>query len=629
MFISAIFASFLFLHPNTFAQTPDVTPNVTAAKATGLYSKVCLPATRATSEEMANLPKKDHVVNLTKSNLPKDRDIYIVGCIITNDGGYCQTGSAANDAAVEKLNFPIKPYPGHSFQVFGNNPIRTTDGNLQAYVYSHTPGQESHTFYAVFAADLNVTSGQGNTLQYGTFELLQDPGQCVGIHWDPSGRAFDAQSLEPLPNVEVTLLNNQKHAVAPNLVDPNNPANASICQNSPLRCLENNPQLTLQNGEYNFDVLDGTYYLNMLKTGYVFPVNLGDVNPKYTIAYGCDEGSKTYTLYTRAATNVQHPIRVNGALVHCDAPLISSTGEPYHAEPVVMTDRNGNLEYGHTLLPGTTIVKYEGVVSHPFTKVALVDSVTGQVVVEGSADKFGNWSLTLDNEKLSSGGASVLNLQLTKVDLTLGNVTSKRWNLWSALLNLFKVKTVSAQNLVSSSGVSFEPIFTYIEGYAYDKAGKVLPGATIDIKVNNYADSLYETTADANGFFTIAPDNLPIFSYYLEITPAGSTTKIKYTTSQFAKVNKDYLTSNNINLMTAKKNNQSLLPISAVKPTSNVAQVSPGVGTAQGNANVMQNQYLVLFAVVVIIFLLGVTGGVLLYIKKKEAQSTGQTNQQM
>ena len=97
-----------------------------------------------------------------------------------------------------------------------------------------------------------------------------------------------------------------------------------------------------------------------------------------------------------------------------------------------------------------------------------------------------------------------------------------------------------------------------------------MPGATVKIKLDMSDQIFAETQTDNAGNFIFTPSKLPPFSYHLEFTPKGSLTTIKKTINEFASENKDYLTANNINIMTATKQGKPLI-------IGSQPQVSPSV----------------------------------------------------
>jgi len=128
----------------------------------------------------------------------------------------------------------------------------------------------------------------------------------------------------------------------------------------------------------------------------------------------------------------------------------------------------------------------------------------------------------------------------------------------------------------------------------------------------------YQTSADEKGYFSIAPENLPIFTYYLEFLPPNSATVIKVNPTDFAQDNQDYLESNNINLMAATKNGESLIP------TAPPSEPPPAEVTNADNSKpsfFAGNNFNLILTVVALVVLLGVAGGVLMYIRKKKSET--------
>ena len=90
---------------------------------------------------------------------------------------------------------------------------------------------------------------------------------------------------------------------------------------------------------------------------------------------------------------------------------------------------------------------------------------------------------------------------------------------------------------------------------------------------------------------------------------------MRTSTSEFAQQNQDHLTANNLDLMAAIKNGESLIPTSPPKPT-------PIMTTgAVDRSSFTDNRYNLLLIMIVLIVLVGVVGGILLYLKKKESQT--------
>ena len=243
------------------------------------------------------------------------------------------------------------------------------------------------------------------------------------------------------------------------------------------------------------------------------------------------------------------------------------------------------VSYGVMNNNGKTFVI--GKVSHPFAKIEFIQS--GKVIASTSANKYGAYEASIDNKKIDQ--TAQIGVQYTKIG------TNKQ------VMNFF---TAHAQSALTASFM-IDPIFSYIEGYAYDAAGKTLSNATVNIKLKNSDDIYYSATADERGFFSIAPQYLPIYAYEIEIKNPASKTVNKQLTHQFATKNKEYLAANKIDMVTATKNNKSLVKAAETSIPSNQL-ISPTVTqkqlTAVEDPNSIVFTLIVLF---VIILVIGVT----------------------
>ncbi len=600
LFFILIF-SFLFISNRFTSRVQGQTDTPTPTSTSGIpilpqQKWRCLKVTQNGGK--TKLPPKEVDLTISGSGFPTNYDIYIVLCKITQQthGGpqkyRCTTGNAEYDRLLFGANLTgsISPL---TIQVpkgaTTNKKQQTADGNLNVTVHMNNPeGHRNYSFYGVTINEVTTTEptlasgSSASTLQYGTFQMgqgvSQDPQKCVSIRWDPYGRVFDSKSLEPMEKVRVTLLDQNKQQVfVPGLY---------------------NPQTTERDGLFNFQLGAGTYYLQPRPpVGYTFTPN-PQLHPNYAKAYS--DLYKPDDPITEAADETSHR----------DIPLDPGSNPPFHSAPKIM-------DYEVTNLGAQT--KYEGFVSHPLSIVILVGKKTKKEYARVTSDEFGAWEMVVDNNSLPQKES--LTLKSIKVDITtLSFVPYKRFTLLGQIMS-FIFQKVSAQDTTTTATTeeespTVEPIFTYIEGYAYDKAGKVIPNATVKIKLDMSDGVYYQTTTDANGFFTVAPVNLPMFTYYLEFTPPNSTAPIVMTTSEFAQKNDNYLTKNNINLISATKNGQSLIPTLAISPTSTVVQTNlPNPG---GPA---QSSYPLLLTVIILVFLVVAAGGIMIYIKKKESQS--------
>lgn len=162
----------------------------------------------------------DHRLKLTGDGFPFRKQIYIVGCVQVGASAKCTTGDQQLD---QKLD--IEKHPTHIFIVDGFNPITVSEnGHLEKIVYSRSTQSTIHSFYGVF---FNLNAGGNNktrsTIQYSTFESINSQylAECVAVRWDPYGQVFDGKTLKPIPNVEITLLDEKGNLVQlPGLKNP-------------------------------------------------------------------------------------------------------------------------------------------------------------------------------------------------------------------------------------------------------------------------------------------------------------------------------------------------------------------------------------------------------------------------
>jgi hypothetical protein len=474
---------------------------------------------------------EDHEFGLYADGLPANTDIYIVGCITTEVGAHCTSG----DQNIDNL---LNSYPGDQMVADPNyqfkalkNPVKTdSNGVLEnIIVRSFTASATTHSFLAYYISTPTGSTGEKNNLsivpttnalQQGTIDFnIATPSPkprnkkpVREINNDPRGRFFDIKSLEPIPEGEVTLLNNLKKTfIYSNLV---------------------NPQKVKINGEFNFWVPNGVYYLSLtqLPTGYSWPTKIENVNPNYLKAYYCDSDVKNDKKQTVPLYLDQYSINEYNKLVHCDVPLDPGNNSPHQSSVTGMEFSVSKENQGQSTY-------FLGKVTHPLTIVSLKAETTNALIASTTADKLGYW----------------------KIDLANSNYPLKNRNLPDRLIVTYKKVDLTGTNtnIPEVKGNIYEPLLNYVEGYAYDETGKVLANAKVGYRQQGTEKIVYVTTADSNGFFKIPTRYLPSFSYELVFTPAGKNNPIILSTSQFVSKNADYLKKKDLNLLT--KRNQEIL----------------------------------------------------------------------
>jgi len=485
---------------------PTSAPRQEQRVGTTAYTWICLKASQTANSAYGE-------TLLTGDGFPTGKNIYIVGCIQTSSGFKCTTGNASYDDLLG-----IQKSSEHTFT--SQNPIVLNATNsLSVTVTSTSTNVTNHVFYAVYQGTGAEMTGDATSLQYGTFNFSQDYKKCVTIRWDPYGRVFDAKSLEPIPNINISILDSAKNLVQLPGVG--------------------NPVTTGANGFFNFFVEAGQYYLKLdLLSSYSFTTS-----PSLNSNYG------------KAYSNLYKPDEIinetaNG--VHVDIPLDPGSNPPRRSDPVSIS---------FSLIPATysTETKIIGQVSHPLTIVTFYQG--NKQIGQTTADKFGFYETIISNETIEPYTPIVPHL--TKVDLTKNNISvlgvqaSAGSPLARIILAVWNKFTHGGENAVlsaTSQGSPVNPIPRYLEGYIYDGSGGVVKNAEVNVILVMSGKTYYQTVSDSYGRIKLYPEDLPIFEYYLKITPVNSKTNFTITTDEFIRQNQDYLNQNRINVITATKN---------------------------------------------------------------------------
>jgi len=542
----------------------------------------------------------DHEFGLSAEELPANTDVYIVGCIDTADGARCTTGNTNLDNLLNNIpgGDQMNADPTHELKVLENPKKTDAGGKLNSVIVrSYTAQSTSHFFngYYITKTGANPTSAvtpiannNDLTVKQTSIEFqIATPSPIVrpkikfrALNNDPKGRFFDSQSLEPIPEGEVSLLNNLKKLFV-------------------YQKLEN-PQKVKINGEFNFWVPNGLYYLDITKKpiNHSWPITINKVNNNYSKAYYCDpeikdEKNQTVPLYLQ-----QYSITEFNKLVHCDIPFDPGTNTPYRSE--VKT-----VSYSSYRTNSNTATSFTGRVTHPLTIITLKGELTAKVVATTIADKLGSWKIIVNSSSYPlkpDGSPDRLIAVYNKVDLT-----------------------TNMQSSTVVNGLTLEPILTYIEGFAYDQTGKLLPLAKVGYHQLGTEKNVYITTSDSKGFFRIPTRYLPSFGYELIFVPSGSVAPVVFTTSQFAQKNNEYLKTNNLNLLT--KVNKDLLNINKAQSLNeDINTTNGGKNTNQNNTsgtnsgNKISSQMIIVIAVVLILLMILAVVVIIIFMRKPKQQ---------
>jgi hypothetical protein len=473
--------------------------------------------------------KQDHEIQLSTSNLPPNTNVYLVSCVNTVSGTKCTTGNPTHDAFLNGIpggDF-MDPDPAHEFKALQNPATTNASGELSVIVRSYTPSVTSHIFngYLVENQDTsptiitkNLSITPAKSLKLDSFEIItptplptkkpKAPRPAKrSKELDPKGRVFDAKSLEPINSSEITLLDSTQKLYNYQSIT--------------------NPQTVMKNGEFAFYVPNGLYYLNVsqLPQTHTWPVDLNMVNPNFSQAYFCDPDIKDSKNQPVSLYYQSFPINVSDKLIHCDIPLDPGSNPPFTSQVQLIT-------YGINRESGTGDVTYSGKVTHPLSKIRLTGETTGYLAGEAIADKMGNWRINVPGKYYpvtKDNTPDRLEINFIKKDLTTGN-----------FMEAVKDKV-------------FEPILYYLEGYAYDQFGSIIPNAKVGIKSKTKDQIVYLTQADNKGFFRVGSQFLPSMEYELVFVDQNDKVGV-LTTSQFALLNSDYIKEKKIDLISEPVN---------------------------------------------------------------------------
>ncbi len=624
------------------------------------------------------LGSSHHITRLTidpAKKPPINSDIYITECVVVGGEQICTTADSGLDQNIQ----PIKDgnnlqrlidgikynqveegkvafYDSTGAKIGDRFTKLTTDalGNLIlpgvnkqiSYIEwkSHNPDQNYARNFKLWSPivpvveDVNPASGiagqQQADLSYSGEEQTYDCEDFVS--YDPEGRVFDAVTLDPIPNASVLLLQNEQ-----NVLNGNYTKEAVDQYNTEFKIT--NPIITRSSnleelaGSFNFFVVDGFYKLVPSHGEY----NFLDTTAQSRLPVN------TNKIYSQIYFSNSPAIEEKGKLEHRDIPLFpkNGTGTRY---PETFTKIYDLTE---AVTPTTT--EYRGQVSHPFAKATVVICSTqnGQelcgtptVVTAGNGgpDKNGKFNISLDQTKLKAGESYKVNLEYN-ADLTAGtlshNDSPNFIDKFIAFITSWPlVGKVSAQT--KSVSRTIEPIVSYLEGYAYDKQGKIFPNAQISIYVNFAKGPMVQTTANANGYFRLTSEFIPSTSYSLAYnSPDKPNEKTNISTSQFLAQNEEFIEAEKINpyAKTTVTNNprRNVTPtfvpngVTTVVPNPTdivLAQQQPTLAPGEQDATATGQSNTIALVAAVLLLLLAAAGillAVYLY-KKRMAEGNGE-----
>ncbi len=478
--------------------------------------------------------------------IPPDMPLYLVECIVTDDGTLICASGDGDPSLASNENFTGAPttmpqdklpedltheFVGIYTQDGGGESRRikgpfTLEENPHVYWSSITNKQVAHMFIAMYQPPQSFASwsafgseleGRGIDMSghnQGTFELA-----ALGntIYYDPYGKVFDSLTLEPIDGATVTLLQKRKDG------------SFTPTESGKDILIIENPAQTRDGGSFRFLVPDGTYRLTAEAKEYSFPNDPDRLNPGH---------ERLYEDIYRGEDIVQ-----KGKIEHRTIPLDPLNPEAAIARAEKSTAKLISLNQYKNKETKTHVI--EGVVSHP----------RSMVVVYGKKPKESVWVQTgrIGTVEANTEGQFYLEIPKNVLDEqeAVGDIEIQKPRVYYPLAlrhsesNIFMrftygvldslLSRVQAEEPPSSVQQLQDPMLPQLRGYAKDKEGTVLPNVRVDINLAFSRNPYASTYTNVDGMFAVSSQHIPPLPYVITYhTPDGVITK---TTSDFLQDN--------------------------------------------------------------------------------------------
>jgi len=564
----------------------------------------------------------------TDAKLLPNKEAYIIACV-SGDGSslpICTTGTTATDTIIykkdvinEEMNKTPAPNWGYKFEgLFGADGVTSPNGagkpanpvmvksngeiDILEWQDSTTNGK-SRLWKALFLVDPSEGIGaEGAGVKQNDLDFDSAGRACVKISWDPWGRVFDAQTLEPVAGANVSLLYKNASGVFEDYT-----AAASL--------------ITKNNGKYEIVVPPGFYKIK-IAAPLIIATDPADINSAYKSAY--------YEVYD--GTPIEE---VPGMIAHRDVAVkvTPPTHTPLGVEYFIESGAIGVTVSGTVTHP-KSVVSINTIKSTELLKPESERVVFRNAVASATADRDGNFSVLVNQANLQRTNEfqeMVYNVSVTQVDLVTGNPIAKNssGSVMSFISQFLGSLFHSVYGQTKTVTFSIPVMPTYISGYAYDAAGKVIPNAMVGLYLTFSNAPSYEVKADANGFFRITSKDIPTMPFDIKYTtPTGQV--VTTSTSQFIAQNHKTNVVNKTSPFEYRDSSNAVITPLVVRPTSLAGNpgsksgtttggsgTNPGVNpgsTTRSNPAVTQT----LIVLILLILLLGGVGvGVMFYMKNK------------
>ncbi len=404
--------------------------------------------------------------------------------------------------AIDEEEFRVFDYA--EGEIFPNE-----DGSITIpHIMSYTHTGAGHTFLAVQilgSGEVGELDAENNSLKLARFEELKEEvpeiANCITVYWDPYGRIIDSIMLEPIKGAIISLSN------------LNNQGNKELTrvENNPLFF---NPLATKADGNFNFAVPPGTYFLNPQHDSFTYPLEDADLNQVKSRLLTFDPLGiyiDTNKLYNNPTEKI---IEAAGKAERRD--IVMKPNDPNYqgSEPEILQK---------DIIKNNTTQTISGLVSHPKAIIRAV--VNNNTITQTSADLRGIFKLEIANNLLSNSSDNVV-------------------------LAIEKVSFFSQENDVLGESTTLHPTKQYridtipanMSGFIYDKELKTIPNATVYLLIPSMENTVYATIkADKDGYIKILPKHIPPYEFILKIIdPQNIGTPLIQNVKQFKQVNAVY-----------------------------------------------------------------------------------------
>jgi len=548
---------------------------------------VCLNAERVEGQGHTARVSVDPQTKLLPST-----NTYIFECISSSE---CTSGDSTVDQEVfgKDNQQALSDQYGYRFvgSTLASNPLMSdSSGEIPEFKWhSSTDRGQQRRWLALnyFQPVPPAAGGDEGGQQQGTFdfETVYNQSDCVALSWDPYGRVFDSQTLEPVNQAQVTLYK-KTDTNSYKMMTPSDLLGGNII----------NPQITNEDGSYSFVVPDGTYKLTVSHSAYNFPEALENLHFNY---------SKIYSDIYPSNTGVD--IIQKGVIQHRDIPLKNIA--PVAENKVKL------MQYFYDLDKLNNLIVIRGRTSHPFSEVkaySLKDETRYRLLTETpiKTDKDGNFTIKISQSDFELN-EYFGEITIEKTDLTLVNLVKNFFDRF--------IKQVNAEvNIISST--RFEPILNNVEGYAKNNQGDVLQNTKVSVYLEFSKKPYYETISDENGYFKISSENLPSMPYHIEYGDTSNQVNnnevIKIANSRFVTQNKEEIIENNTNLNVFKTSKGEIIEQGSLKNdiTKNPSIENNDPKTIFSQKN--KSQMFILFVIILLLVFFSIF--LVIYLKKRQ-----------